>query len=207
MTFLDNENIGRYKYAFICIDVFSKYAHVIPSNRVSSKDSAEGLQKCFDKMGTPIYIISDKGPEFTGKEMRELMDNNFVEHIFTLKHAYFAERFVLTIKSYFLQKLNNKDIKWYDILDDFLNVYNNDEKQTTGFSPIDGTKDENALKIRIKLLENSKRNRKYPTINIGDEVRIYNKGRGLSSKTFASNKWSDDIYKVDKIIWNSWQNV
>ena len=70
MTFLDDDNVGKYKYAFICIDVFSKYANVIPSNRLSSKHSAECLQKCFDKMGTPIYIISDKGPEFTGKEMR-----------------------------------------------------------------------------------------------------------------------------------------
>jgi len=127
------------------------------------------------------------------------MENNYVKHIFTLKHAYCAERCVLTIKSYFLKKLHNSDRKWHDILDDFLKVYNNETKQTTGLSPLDGTKDENALKIRIKLLENSKSNRKYPSINIGDEVRIYNKGRGLSSKTFASNKWSDDIYKVEEI--------
>ena len=88
MTFLDDENLGRYKYAFLCIDVFSKYVDVIPSNKITSKDSSEALQTCFDKMGTPIYVVSDKGPEFTGKEMRELMENDFVEHIFTLKHAY-----------------------------------------------------------------------------------------------------------------------
>ena len=82
-------------------------------------------------------------------------------------------------------------------------MYINEVTQSTGFSPLDGTKDINALKIRIKLLENSKTNRKYPDINIGDEVRIYNKGRGLSSKTFASNKWSEDTYKVDKIIYGT----
>ena len=78
--------------------------------------------------------------------MTELMVNNFVEHIFTPKHAYLAERFVLAIKSYFLKKLYNKDIKWYDIFDDFWNVYNNEVKQSTGFSHLDGTKDINALK-------------------------------------------------------------
>ena len=57
MTFLDDDNVGKYKYAFICIDVFSKYAYVVPSNRVSSNDSAESLQKCVDKMGTPMYIF------------------------------------------------------------------------------------------------------------------------------------------------------
>ena len=175
----------------------SKYVDVIPSNRISSKDSADALKQCFDKMGTPIYIISDKGPEFTGKEMKELMENNFVDHIFTLKHAYFAERFILTLKHYFLKKLNNTENKWYDILDDFLKVYNTEVKQTTGLTPLDGTKDNNALKIRVRLLENSKSNRNYTDIKIGDEVRTYNKGRGLSSKSVASNKWSDDIFKVE----------
>ena len=82
------------------------------------------------------------------------------------------------------------------IFDVFLTC-SSEERTTTGKSPIDATKEKHALKVRVELLEISKNK----VLNVGDEVKTYNKGRGIAVKSFARNKRSDGMYKVSDVVY------
>jgi hypothetical protein len=57
-------------------------------------------------------------------------------------------------------------------------VYNNKLiHSSTGFTPLEARKKENEFTVRLHLLVNSNKTRKYPEINVGDEVRVYKKSR------------------------------
>ena len=54
---------GKYKYMFICIDTFSKYAYVIGMATKNSNSTALILRDVWKKIGIPKAIASDDGGE------------------------------------------------------------------------------------------------------------------------------------------------
>ena len=51
----------------------------------------------------------------------------------------------------------------------------------TGFTPKDARKPSNELKVKLHLNMNAKRNRVYPDLGVGDEVKIF-PGKGNPMK-------------------------
>ena len=42
--------------------------------------------------------------------------------------------------------------------------------------------------------------RKYPKLNVGDKVKIYNKGKGnYTSRKETTSKWSQSTYKITNV--------
>ena len=78
-------------------------------------------------MGSPSYVFSDKGPEFTNKEFKQLLADNGISQVFTVRYAYFAERFVKTLKLYMSKKTEETGKPWKDLLEGFLRSYNTTE--------------------------------------------------------------------------------
>lgn len=58
-------------------------------------------------------------------------------------------------------------------------------------------KKENEMKVKIKLWTNAERNRVFPEVDEGDEVKIFRK-RKPNEKERVSN-WSSKRYTVEKI--------
>ena len=49
----------------------------------------------------------------------------------------------------------------------------------TGFAPRDARKPSNELKVKLHLNMNAKRNRVYPELSVGDEVKYSGKGNPM----------------------------
>ena len=67
----------------------------------------------------------------------------------------------------------------------------------TGFIPKDARKPSNELKVKLHLNMNAKRNRVYPDLGLGDEVKLFRK-RKPNEKERVSN-WSQNVYTIEKI--------
>ena len=67
----------------------------------------------------------------------------------------------------------------------------------TTFMPKDARKPKNELSVRLNIASSGKRNRIYPDLDKGDEVKIFRK-RKPNEKERISN-WSQIRYTVEKI--------
>ncbi len=70
-------------------------------------------------------------------------------------------------------------------------------------TPKQAHKDTNSLEVKQNLELKSNYKRKYPTISVGDNVKIYTKMKGnYTSRKETISKWSKSIYKVNKISYD-----
>ena len=60
------------------------------------------------------------------------------------------------------------------------------EHSSVGMTPAEASKKKNNYKVKMKIATEATRTRKYPEINIGDEVKIYRK-KAITEKERSSN--------------------
>ena len=106
LDLVDVSNISKYnngyKFLLTCIDVFSKYACVIPLKNKSGKTLVEAYKNSFkSSQRKPIMIHSDKGSEFTNRLFQQYLKEEGI-HFYTTNSevkASIVERFNRTLKS------------------------------------------------------------------------------------------------------------
>lgn len=77
-------------------------------------------------------------------------------------------------------------------------TYNNRMKHSaTGKTPVEASKKENELSVRMKIASQANKTRKYPPLRVGDEVKIYRK-KGITEKERTS-QWGKETYTVENI--------
>ena len=140
---LKGSNFGK-SYMFTCIDVFSKYAWVIPIKHKEAKMCKDALQEIIEKSKRkPSYIYLDNGKEFLGAFKKYCADNNIT--ILPTQSDYKAsvvERFNRTIKEkiwrVFTHNLKKK-IKfpknYTAFIENLVNSYNNSYHRTIKTAP------------------------------------------------------------------------
>ena len=69
LSTLRSRNKGN-RYLLGCIDVFSKYAWVVPLKSKSAKDVLQGLKKILKDGRKPRKLQTDMGGEFTNSKMQ-----------------------------------------------------------------------------------------------------------------------------------------
>ena len=76
----DVRNIARhnrgFNYLLTCVDIFSKFAWVVPIKRKSSKYLIEAFRKILKSQRKPVSIQSDRGSEFTNKPFKNFLKKN-----------------------------------------------------------------------------------------------------------------------------------
>ena len=75
----------------------------------------------------------------------------------------------------------------------------------TGFTPKEARKHSNEFKVKLNLTMKGKKNRVYPDLDVGGEVRIFRK-RKPNEKERVSN-WSQNIYTIENIGNKLGQNI
>ena len=175
MQLLSRKNKGI-KYLLCGIDLYSKYAFVVPL-----KDK-EGISivNVFNKKTNKIWV--DQGSEFYNNNFKKwLPDNNIITYsTYNEGKSVVAERFIRTLKNKLYKHMTatGKNV-YYDVLDDVVNKYNNTKHSTIKMKPID-VKDNNK---RVYIDEhNEKRSR----FKVGDRVRI-SKFRNIFAKGHTPN--------------------
>lgn len=192
-----------YKYILTCIDVFSRFARVVPLKSKSMKEVSEAVFELI-KSDKPINFQTDLGKEFYNKEVKQVLDKNNINHysVFSQYKAALVERFNRTLRgrlNKYFTKQGNK--KWIDVLDKIVNAYNHSEHRgINGLRPVDIT---SSNSFDLWLQRNKRKSRKKPRYKIGDYVRISKISTTPFIKNFDQN-WSDEVFQISKI--NTKQN-
>ena len=182
------------KYLLYAIDLFSKYAFIIPlkdKKGISILNAFDKIIKQYNRKPNKIWV--DQGGEFYNNIFKKwLSDNNIIMYsTYNEGKSVVAERFIRTLK-YKLYKHMTATVKnvYYDVLDDIVNEYNNTKHSTIKMKPID-VGDNNK---RVYIDEHNEKSARFI---VGDRVRI-SKFINIFPKGYTPN-WSKEIFIVDKI--------
>ena len=156
------------KYLLCAIDLFSKYAWVIPIKDKKGTSIVNAFKKIISEGRKPNKIWVDQGSEFYNNSFKKFLKTNNIEMYSACneKKSAVAERFIRTLKNKIFKHMTtiSKNI-YFDVLDDIVNIYNNTVHRTIKMKPIDVTDD-----FYAEYNEDS--NKKDPKIKVGDHVKI-----------------------------------
>ena len=200
----DLEN-QKFRIGLVLIDIFTKYATVIPIKSKQPPDVLAGLMEGLNKMDKkPRMLYSDEEGSLYSKPIMEYLEDEKIEIHRTRGHPAFAERFIKTYKDKLFKRVEadkkkgKENIQWTDYNFEILLTYNNkDIHSSHNLTPRDARLPKNELKVKLILSINAKRSRTYPEIDEGDSVKIMRK-KGISEKEHTSH-WNKTIHKVTKI--------
>ena len=175
MQLLSKYNKGI-RFLLCVIDIFSKYAWVVPlkdKKGISIVKAFQSILKQSNKKPNKIWV--DKGSEFYNASFKKwLRDNDLVMYsTHNEGKSVVAERFIRTIKSKIYKYMTSISKNVYvNKLDDIVNEYNNTYKD-------------------------KEINNKDPKFKIGDRVRI-SKYKNIFAKGYMPN-WSEEVFVIKKV--------
>ena len=195
----------KFKVGCLCIDIFSKYAVVVPIKSKKGPDVAAGILQCFNEMkGKPKILYTDDEGAFDSLYIRKYYTEQDIKHYITRKHANFAERFIRTYKALLYRRIdsvrenNVVDPQWTDYNWAILLVYNTKLiHSSTKMTPVNAAKKENELEAKNNMELRAKHNRKYPPLNVGDKVQIMRKKKNNEKE--RTSHWSAASFTISDI--------
>ena len=181
------------KYLLCAIDLFSKYAFVIPLKDKKGISIVNAFNKIIKQSNRkPNKTWVDQGVEFYNVFEKWLSDNDIIMYsMYNEGKSAVAERFIRKLKNKLYKHMTATGKKvYYDVLDNAVNKYNNTKHSTIKMKPID-VGDNNK---RVYIDEHNEKDSKF---KVGDRVRI-SKFKNIFAKGYAPN-WSSEIFIVDKV--------
>ena len=182
-------------FKFLCaIDIYSKYAWVVPLKDKKGVSIVNGFQSILKKSNRkPNKIWVDKGSEFYNRSMKSWLEKNDIEMYSTHNEgkSVVAERFIRTIKKKIYKYMTSISKNVYiDKLDDIVHKYNNKKHRAIKMKPID-VKDNTYIDFSKEVNDND------PKFKVGDHVRI-SKYKNIFAKRYTPN-WSEEVFVIKKI--------
>ena len=180
---LSRKNKGI-KYLMCAIDLYSKYAFVIPlkdKKGISIVNAFNEIIKQSNRKRNKIWV--DQRGEFYDNVFKKwLSDNDTIMYsTYNEGKLVVAERFIRTLKNklYKYMTATGKNV-YYDVLDDVVNKYNNTKHSTIKMKPIDVKNN--------KIVYIDEHNEKDSRFKLGDRIRI-SKFKNIFAKGYTPN-WS-----------------
>ena len=181
------------KYLLCAIDLYSRYAFVIPlkdKKGISIVNVFNKILKQSERKPNEIWV--DQGGEFCNNVFKKwLSDNDIIMYsTYNEGKSVVAERFIRTLKNKLHKHMTatGKNV-YYDVLDDVVNKYNNTKHSTIKMKPIDVKNNK-----RVYINEHNEKDSRF---KVGDRVRI-SKFKNIFAKGYTAN-WSKETFIVDKI--------
>lgn len=190
----------KYRYLFCLIDVFSKFAWVVPIKDKSGKTLVEAFKSVLKRGRTPKSLQTDKGTEFKNKEFQNFLKSQNI-HFFTTENpetkASIVERFQRTLKSrmwkYFT---HHRTLKYVDVLPKLVHGYNHAYHRSIKRTPA-SVDVKNEVQVST-ILYGKKQKLATPELRVGDFVRI-NKTKRTFEKGYLPN-WTQELFRVTGVI-------
>ena len=140
MQSLSRKNEGI-KYLLCTIDLYGKYAFVIPLKDKKGISIVNAFNKIIKQSNRkPNKIWVDQGGEFYNNVFEKWLSDNDINmySMYNEGKSVVAERFIRTLKNKLYKHMTatGKNV-YYDVLDDLVNKYNNTEHSTIKMKPID----------------------------------------------------------------------
>ena len=187
MQLLSKYNKGI-RFLLCIIDIFSKYAWVVPlkdKKGISIVNAFQMILKQSNRKPNKIWV--DKGSEFYNAYFKKwLRDNDIVMYsTHNEGKSVVAERFIRTLKSKIYKYMTSISKNVYiDKLDDIVDKYNNTYHTTIKMKPAD-------VKDNTYINDDKESNNKDPKFKVGDHVRI-RKYKNSFAKGYMPN-WSEEV--------------
>ena len=193
MQLISKFNKG-FRFLLCVIDIFSKYAWVVPLKDKKGVSTVNVFQKIIDdSKRKPNKIWVDKGSEFSNRSMKSWLQDNDIVMYSTLyeEKSVVAERFIRILKKKFYKYMTSipKNVYIYK-LDDIVKEYNNTYHRTIKMKPID-------VKNNTYINVGKEVNDKDPKFKVGDHVRI-SKYKNVFTKGYTSN-WYEEIFVIKEV--------
>ena len=184
----------RIRLLLCVIDIFSKYAWVVPLKDKKGISIVKAFQKILKQSNRkPNKIWVDKGSEFYNAYFKNwLRDNNIVMYSTQNEgKSVVVERFIRTLKSKIHKYMTSISKNLYiDKLDDIVDEYNNTYHITIKMKPAD-------VKDNTYINADKEINNKDPKFKVGDHVRI-SKYKNIFAKGYMSN-WSEEVFVIKRV--------
>ena len=193
MQLLSKYNKGI-RFLLCVIDIFSKYAWVVPlkdKKGISIVKAFQSILKQSNRKPNKIWV--DKGSEFYNAYFKKwLRDNDIVMHsTHNEGKSVVAERFIRTLKSKIYKYMTSVSKNVYiDKLDDIVDEYNNTYHTTIKMKPAD-------VKDNTYINADKEINNKDPKFKVGDRV-IISKYKNIFAKGYMPN-WSEEVFVIKKV--------
>ena len=192
MQSLSRKNKGI-KYLSCAIDLYSKYAFVIPLKDKKGISIVNAFNKIIKQSNRkPNKIWIDQGGEFYNNVFEKWLSDNDINmySMYNEGKSVVAERFIRKLKNklYKHMRATGKNV-YYAVLDDVVNKYSNTKHSTIKMKPIDVKNNK-----RVYIDEHNEKDSKF---KVGDRVRI-SRYKNIFAKGYAPN-WSSEVFVVDKI--------
>ena len=193
MQLLSKSNKGI-RFLLCVIDIFSKYAWVVPLKDKKGVSIATAFQSILKQSNRkPNKIWVDKGSGFYNASFKKwLQDNDIVMYSTNNEgKSVVSERFIRTLKSKIYKHMTSisKNVH-IDKLDDIVDKYNNTYHTTIKMKPIN-VKDNTYINTAKEI------NNKDPKFKVGDRVRI-SKYKNIFAKGYTPN-WTEEVFVIKKV--------
>jgi hypothetical protein len=218
---MSNENVQAnhgYKWIFVFIDAYTKYAFAIAMKTKSIQDILKAFKSIVNEIaalaklplvppkGTKIYKINcDNESAFLSKQFQEFCKEKDISLDFIRpgdhKAACFVERLNLTLRQKIERlKITLKTPNWVDYLDTLISSYNNTIHSATKTTPkqalTDNSKFNEILDEQLDEMNQVTSSNAYmhSMIKVGDHVRVL-----LQKNTFTKGtkpRWSKSVHTV-----------
>ena len=193
MQLISKFNKG-YRFLLCVIDIFSKYAWVVPLKDKKGVSIVNAFQKILkESERKPNKIWVDKGSEFYNSSFKKLLKHKSIEmySIHNEGNSVVAERFITTLKTNIYKYMTSVSKNVYiDQLDEIIDDYNNTYHRKIKMKPVD-VKDNTYIDLKKEI------NHKDPKFNVGDNVRI-SKYKNIFAEGYTPN-WPGEVFAIKKV--------
>ena len=167
MQLISKFNKG-FRFLLCVIDIFSKYAWVVPLKDKKGVSIVNAFQKILDKSGRkPNKIWVDKGSEFYNNSFKKWLKDNDIEmySIHNEGKSVVSKRFIRTLKTKIYKYMTSVSKNIYVDKLDIVGEYNNTFHRTIKMKPFN-VKDNTYIDFKKEIID------KGPKFKVGDHVRI-----------------------------------
>ena len=182
MQLIRKSNKG-FRFLLCVIDIFSKYAWVLPLKDKKGVNITNVFQRILNNSTRKTNRIwVDKSSEFYNSSFKKWLKDNNIEIYSTHNEgkSVVAEIFIRTLKTKIYKCMTAISQNVYiDKLDNIVNEYNNTYHRTIKMKPVD-VKDNTCIDFKKEV------NDKDPKFKVGDHVRI-SKHKNIFAKGYAPN--------------------
>ena len=157
------------RYLLTVLDVFSKYGWMLPLKDKTGKSVVDAFKEIFKKSKRkPEKLWTDKGQEFYNKHVKELGVELYSTE--NAEKSSVVERWNRMMKEKMFRyfKANNSN-KYINVLDDFVERYNNTRHSSIKMTPVEASKKENEVRAYRKLYQEFERRPIHAKFKTGDK--------------------------------------
>lgn len=111
MEYYKKQNDG-YTYLLLAVDILSKFVWTVALRTKTGKERVQAVKQIFAQGRKPLNITSDKGTEFSNKDVKKFLKEQNVNYFVTqnVVKASYAERAIKTIKGRLVRYMTHKQV-------------------------------------------------------------------------------------------------